>query len=133
VIVLDTSAVVAILGREPEADDLTDRATREAATQISAGTALELSIVVLAKWGPEGLDRLDALLRELRATVQPMDEAQVRLGTEAYRRYGRGSGSPAKLNFGDCFAYALARSLSAPLLFKGDDFLHTDIAPALSA
>ncbi|WAJ27759.1 type II toxin-antitoxin system VapC family toxin [Antarcticirhabdus aurantiaca] len=129
-IVLDTSAVVAILGDEPDAAELTDRATLALATVMSAGTALELSIVVLSKWGPDGLVHLDALLRELRTTVRPVDEAQVRAGTEAYRCYGRGSGHPARLNFGDCFAYALARSLGAPLFFKGDDFVHTDIAPA---
>ncbi len=132
-IVLDTSAVVAILGDEPDAAEPTDRATLALATVMSASTALELPIAVLSKWGPDGLVHLETLLRELTNTVRPVDEVQVRVGTEAYRRFGRDSGHPARLNFGVGFAYALARTLGAPLLFKGDDFVHTDIAPALHA
>ena len=63
--------------------------------------------------------------------IEPVTEAQARIAREAYRDYGRGSGHPARLNFGDCFAYALARATGEPLLFKGSDFIHTDIEPAL--
>jgi len=74
--------------------------------------------------------RVDDLLSEARIVIEPVSEAQARIARDAYRDFGRGSGHPARLNFGDCFAYALAREKSEPLLFKGDDFSHTDIAPA---
>jgi ribonuclease VapC len=75
--------------------------------------------------------RLDDLLRVLDIAIESVTEEQARIAREAYRDYGHGSGHPARLNFGDCFAYALARVTGEPLLFKGDDFTHTDITPAL--
>ena len=80
---------------------------------------------------PVAGQRFDDLLREARIVVEPITEPQARIAREAYRDFGRGSGHPARLNFGDCFAYALARATGEPLLFKGNDFVHTDIAPAL--
>jgi ribonuclease VapC len=75
--------------------------------------------------------RLDDLLIEAAIGIEPFTEAQAHIARQAYRDYGRGSGHPARLNFGDCFAYALARTTGEALLFKGEDFRHTDIAPAL--
>ena len=75
--------------------------------------------------------RFDDLLREAGIIIEPFDEIQAHVAREAYRDFGRGSGHRARLNFGDCFAYALARCRGEPLLFKGDDFSQTDIAPAL--
>ena len=75
--------------------------------------------------------RFDDLVNEAQLIIEVVTEVQARIAREAYRDFGRGSGHPARLNFGDCFAYALARATGEPLLFKGDDFGHTDIAPAL--
>ena len=74
--------------------------------------------------------RFDDLVREANLIIEPVTEAQARIARDAYRDFGRGSGHPAKLSFGDCFAYALAKIAGEPLLFKGDDFAHTDIAAA---
>ncbi|KQT83902.1 type II toxin-antitoxin system VapC family toxin [Aurantimonas sp. Leaf443] len=131
-IVVDTSAIVAILQGEPEARAIAECADRQPAV-MSAGTAVELSIVVLSRWGEDGLLRIRAISSELALEIVPVDALQVDLATDAYRRYGRGSGSPARLNFGDCFSYALARALDRPLLFKGDDFPHTDVTSALGS
>jgi ribonuclease VapC len=76
--------------------------------------------------------RLDDLLSDASIAIEPVTEAQAHLARQAYRDYGRGSGHPARLNFGECFAYALARATGEPLLFKGGDFRHTDIAPAIA-
>ena len=73
----------------------------------------------------------DDLLREASIDIEPVDEIQAKLARQAYRTFGRGSGHPARLNLGDCFAYALARRRGEPMLFKGNDFVHTDITPAL--
>lgn len=98
---------------------------------MSAGTALECGIVVASKFGPLGPERLSRLIRFSEIDIVPFDEAQASIGIDARFRYGRGSGNSAKLNFGDCFAYALAKARNLPLLFKGDDFSHTDVVPAL--
>ena len=76
-----------------------------------------------------GVAVIDELVREAHLTVEPVTEAQARIARDAYRDFGKGSGHPAQLNFGDCFAYALAKTTGEPLLFKGDDFTHTDITP----
>lgn len=98
---------------------------------MSAANFLEAAIVVDAKRRPVASRRLDDLLEELDVVIEPVTEEQARIARAAYRDYGRGSGHPARLNFGDCFAYALARATGEPLLFKGDDFIHTDITSAL--
>lgn len=132
-IVVDTSALVAILGDEPEADAFSAVLSRQRHVSISAGTALEADIVIHARWGRDGSERLALLLDKLGVSLVAFDQRQTTIASEAYWRFGRGSGHPAKLNFGDCFSYALARALDAPLLFKGDDFAHTDIRSALSS
>jgi ribonuclease VapC len=87
--------------------------------------------VIDQKRDPHLTRGVDDLLFSAEVTVEPVTERQARIAREAYRDYGKGSGHPARLNFGDCFAYALARDLNEPLLFKGDDFRHTDIKPAI--
>ena len=124
--IVDTSALIAVLLGEPEAAGLAEAmATRPVA--ISSATLVEARIVVESKTGSRGRRRLEELLETVRAEVVPVDERQAMLATEAYRDYGRGSGSPARLNFGDCFSYALAMARREELLFIGDDFGHTDV------
>ena len=123
--IVDTSALVALLRDEPEAVALAHAMAQTPQVRVSAATALETSIVV----GPATVEDLDSLLAEV-AVVVPFDHAQMVAAREAYARYGRGSGARAKLNFGDCFSYALAKVTGEPLLFKGEDFTHTDVAPA---
>ena len=130
--IVDSSALIAILFNEPEAPTYLKSLYPIARPRISAASFLEAAIVVDSRSRPSLSKRLDELMRELRLIVEPVTEEQARIAREAYRDYGRGSGHPARLNFGDCFAYALARVTGEPLLFKGDDFGHTDIAPALT-
>ena len=93
---------------------------------------MESAIVIDGSRDPVASRRFDDLVKEAQLVIEPVTEAQARIAREAYRDFGRGSGHPARLNFGDCFSYALARATGEPLLFKGDDFAHTDITPALS-
>lgn len=130
-IALDSSAIVAILKQEEDASRIALVLAEERRLLMSAGSYIECAIVADSKLGVQGLKAFDALLAHLKVELVPVDERQARLGVEAHRRFGRGSGHPAKLNFGDCFSYALARSRGLPLLFKGGDFVHTDIQPAL--
>ncbi|WP_182084279.1 type II toxin-antitoxin system VapC family toxin [Aureimonas sp. ME7] len=130
-IVVDTSALVAILTGEPEGSGFGAFLSTRTEIALSTGNAVEAHIVMNARWGREGSARLDTLLETLGVEFHDVDPLQMRLAVDAFVRFGRGSGHPAKLNYGDCFAYALARSLDAPLLFKGDDFIHTDIRSAL--
>ncbi|GAB3498275.1 type II toxin-antitoxin system VapC family toxin [Flexivirga lutea] len=125
--IVDTSALIAILKEEPEADQLM-RVLASRPSRISASTLLETMIVGTPA------RRLDVRgLLEMTATnVVPFDRNLTELAATAHRQFGRGSGSPAKLNFGDCFSYALAKAYDEPLLFKGDDFSHTDVRSALS-
>ena len=128
--IVDSSALVAILYDEPEAQACI-AAMYATQCRISAANFLEAAIVIDSARSPVAGHRLDDLLVQTRMVIEPVTEEQVRIARQAYRDYGRGSGHPARLNFGDCFAYALARASGEPLLFKGDDFRHTDIIPAL--
>jgi len=92
---------------------------------------VESAIVIDGSRDPVASGRFDDVVKEAKLVVEPVTEAQARIAREAYRDFGRGSGHPARLNFGDCFSYALARATGEPLLFKGAGFAHTDIAPAL--
>lgn len=127
--IVDTSAVVALVADEPECDAFSTLLERSA-NAMSAATLLEIEIVVGNKMGEAGLEDARRLLDLYRVVVVPVDEHLARIASAAHRRYGRGSGSPAKLNIGDCFSYALAKHLNEPLLFKGDDFNHTDVQVA---
>ena len=129
--IVDSSALVAILRDEPDAATYTTAIENAAECWISAATFLETAIVIDRGRDPIASRRLDDLTREAQIVIKPVTEQQAHIARQAYRDYGRGSGHPARLNFGDCFAYALARATGEPLLFKGDDFRHTDIAPAV--
>lgn len=127
--IVDSSAFIAVLMGEPEADDFTDL-LESRAVSVSVASLVESSIVLRGRGRDAKVESFDQLLHDVQATIIPVDERQGRIAVEAYRRYGRGSGSPAKLNFGDCFSYALAIARDEPLLFKGDDFIHTDVRVA---
>ncbi len=129
--IVDTSALVAILREEADAEVYLASIGTAARARISAGTLLETMIVVDGNRSPLLSRRLDELVKDIPLVIEPVTQEQVRVARQAYRDYGRGSGHPAGLNFGDCFAYALARVNGEPLLFKGGDFVHTDITPAL--
>jgi ribonuclease VapC len=130
--VLDTSAVVAILRDEPEREAFVDALSRAADPLISAATVFECSIVMHGRGGSRAVERLDGLLRGARVRCLPFDEQQALAAREAWIRYGKGNG-PARLNLGDCFSYALATTKGRPLLYKGDDFARTDVEPALAS
>ncbi|MBS1672914.1 MAG: type II toxin-antitoxin system VapC family toxin [Actinobacteria bacterium] len=128
--IVDTSALVAAIRNEPEGPQFR-RAMLAERVLISASTLLEAHIVVHGRWGDAGVEKLGELLGTVDAQVIAVDEAQARIGIVAARRYGRGSGHPARLNYGDCFSYALAIAYDEPLLCKGDDFGHTDVRIAV--
>jgi ribonuclease VapC len=128
--IVDTSALIAILRDEPTARAFATAIEDADRRRISAANYLEAAIVIDSSRNPVASRRFDDLLREAEIAVEPVTEQQAKVAREAYRDFGRGSGHPAKLNFGDCFAYALAKTSGEPLLFKGDDFVHTGIAEA---
>jgi len=127
--VVDTSALVAILNDEPERQAFIDLIANAATRLISAATLLEASIVVELRRGEHAGRELDLFLHRAKFEVVPLDADQVEIARAAFRRYGKGR-HPAGLNFGDCFSYALAHSLGDTLLFKGQDFTRSDIRPA---
>ncbi len=127
-IVIDTSAVMAILLREPEAGIFSVAISANSVCAMSACTFLEWNIVVDRLKPSISRPTVAEFVRDLEIEIRTFDEAQARIAADAYRRFGRGN-HRAGLNFGDCFAYALAKSLDAPLLFKGADFAHTDVRP----
>lgn len=129
--ILDTSAVIAILRDEPEAALFAKTIEDAVRCRISALNYVEAAAVIDGSRDPIASRRFEELLREAQVAIEPVTEAQARIARRAYSDFGKGSGHPAKLNFGDCFAYALAKAKGESLLFKGDDFLHTDIACAL--
>lgn len=128
--IVDSSAVVAILQREPGWEALQEAIGNAPEPVMSAGTYLELCIVVDRRNDPVVSRRLDSLLQNWNITIVDFTARQARIARQAYADFGRGSGHPAGLNLGDCFAYALAVETGAPLLFTGQDFSHTDVIPA---
>lgn len=130
--IVDTSALLAILRDEPDAMIHAKAIERATIRRISAATFVEAAAVIDASRSPIASRRFDDLLTEAGIVIEPVTEAQARVAREAYRDFGKGSGHAANLNFGDCFAYALARVTGESLLFKGDDFAHTDISSALT-
>ena len=124
--VIDTSAVAAILFNEPEAADLERRIVADPIRLISTGTLIEAAIVVEARLGEAGGREFDLWLQRAGVEQVPVDAEQADLARRAWRRFGKGR-HPAGINYGDCFAYALAASRDEPLLFKGDDFAKTDV------
>lgn len=129
--IVETSGLVAILRDEPDAATYLSAVESALSRRISAASYLEAAIVLNATRDPIASRRFDAFCRKMGLTIEPVTEEQARIAREAYRDFGRGSGHPARLNFGDCFAYALAKATGEPLLFTGDDFIHTDVTPAL--
>jgi ribonuclease VapC len=127
--VIDTSAMIAILFDEPEAEALERRIAADGVRLISAATWLEAAMVVEGRLREEGEAVLDLWLFKTGAEIVPFDADQANLARRAWRRYGKGR-HPAGLNYGDCFAYALAQSRGEKLLFKGRDFSQTDIEAA---
>jgi ribonuclease VapC len=128
--IIDTSAVLAILFDEDDAARFADAIADAEQRAMSAANFLEAGIVVDNQLGAAAGRQLDALLARAEVEVAPVTRAQAEIARQAYLDYGKGR-HPARLNFGDCFAYALAKTASRPLLYKGDDFSRTDIAAAL--
>jgi ribonuclease VapC len=127
--VVDTSALLAILQDEPERSSFNAVIEEAAARSISTATLVETSIVVGARVGADGLRDLDLFLAKAEIAFVPVDAEQAGIARDAFLRFGRGR-HPAGLNYGDCFSYALAQFLGEPLLFKGEDFPQTDVASA---
>jgi ribonuclease VapC len=126
-VIVDSSVIVAILNRESDGPAYLEAIHDLLPRRISAATYLEIAIVLDRSPDPVVRGRLDELIRDLGIEIEPVTEVQARLAREAHRAFGKGSGHRARLNFGDCFAYALAKATLEPLLFKGNDFVHTDI------
>lgn len=129
--IVDTSVLIAVLRREAGYEDIiATLANAPDALSISAATMVEAHVVA-QRLKLDGLEeKLVALINDLGIVIEPFGTTQVTVAATAHRTFGRGSGHPAKLNFGDCFSYALAKETGEPLLFKGDDFSQTDLTPA---
>lgn len=125
--VIDTSALIAILTREPSAERLAEAIDQDTRRLVSAATAVELSLVMMGRYGEAGDVQIDRLLTGIVATVVSVGEGQVSLARDAALRFGRGR-HLAALNFGDCFSYALSVESGEALLFVGNDFTHTDVS-----
>ena len=125
--IVDTSVLAAILFDEPERHDFQARLAASDRMTISAGSWVELAVVLTRKRRTDLLAISDQVISALSIRIAAVDRAQAEIARMAYREFGRGSGHKAKLNFGDCFSYALSKTAGEPLLFKGDDFSHTDV------
>ena len=130
-IVIDTSALIAIFRQEAERDDFSDLIVASERRVLPAHVYLECVMVTSSE--PRARAWIDVFVERLRLTTGVIDGHVARLAADAFVRYGKGRGHRAQLNFADCLSYAVARHLGAPLLFKGEDFLHTDIESALPA
>lgn len=127
--IVDSSALIAIVRAEPEEPVFNELLGRARNPRISAASYLETAIVIDAERDPVVVRRFDELMATAGITIEAVTVEQVEVARAAYRDFGKGSGHPARLNFGDCFAYALAATTKEPLLYKGDDFRQTDIKP----
>jgi len=130
--IVDTSAVVAILQGEADSEALSSAILADQEPKMSAATVVELYAVADVRGAPAEARRVDTLLKQLRIRIVAFDEAQATIAREAYRDFGRGSGHAAKLNLGDTFSYALAAQSGEPLLYVGNDFGQTDLRSALT-
>jgi ribonuclease VapC len=128
--VLDTSALIAILSAEPEAETFATAIATANIRLLSAASFLETAVVIESRHGSAGGEKLDELIQAAHIQIEPVTAEQAAAARLAYRAYGKGR-HPAALNFGDCFAYALAKTTDTPLLFKGNDFNQTDIRTVL--
>lgn len=129
--IVDSSAIVAILLAEPERQVLLEAIQQAPEVAMTAASYLEVGMVVDGRGNPVLSRQYDALLEALGIEVVDTTAEQARVARAAHRDFGRGSGHPARLNFGECLSYAAAVQDGVPLLFKGDDFIHTDVTPAL--
>ncbi len=127
--IVDSSAIVAVLLHEADADDLANKLTTHLPLRMSAATYLEVSIVIENKGGPRAGYELDDFISKTEIEIIPFSTEHAEAARIAWRRFGKGN-HPARLNFGDCFSYALAKTTGEPLLFKGNDFSQTDIEAA---
>jgi ribonuclease VapC len=124
--VLDTSAVLAILQNEPERRKFNEAIDAAETRSLSTASFVECSMIVESRYGADGVRDLDLLIAKAQISLVAVDEEQANLARRAFRKYGKGR-HPASLNFGDCFSYALSKALQEPLLFKGNDFSQTDV------
>jgi ribonuclease VapC len=129
--IVDSSALVSIIYGETDSIPFSMMLDSTDTLRISAATFLETSVVVDARKSPVLSNRVEDLIARFNIVIEPVTAEQARIARQAYRDFGKGSGHRANLNFGDCFAYALARVKREPLLYKGDDFVHTDLRSAL--
>ncbi len=129
--IIDSSALIAILRDEAEAAAFAQAIAGDSSRRVSAVSYVEAAAVIDASRDPVASREFDELFRETKLVVEPVTQTQARIAREAYRDFGKGRRHPAGLNLGDCFAYALAKETAEPLLFKGEDFRRTDIKPAL--
>ncbi|MCL4849823.1 MAG: type II toxin-antitoxin system VapC family toxin [Bryobacterales bacterium] len=128
--ILDSSPLIAILASEPDAELYIQAISSASHCRISAGNFIEVSIVLESQFPPEVRQQCDALFRRAGIGIEPVTVEQAHIARQAFHDFGKGR-HPAALNFGDCFAYALAKHTGEPLLFKGNDFKKTDIVSAL--
>ena len=129
--IVDTSALVAIVAGEVGSEDLAEAVLATSSPLMSAANAFEAAIVIDGRRNPVLSRALDRMRRELSIAIAPVTADHVEIARQAYRDFGKGSGHAADLNFGDCFAYALAKAEDQPLLFVGNDFAETDVEPAI--
>lgn len=129
--IVDTSAVIAILRDEPEAAACARAIAAARTRHMTAVNFVESAVVIDASRDPIATRRFDDFIKEANISIEPVTHHQAQIARSTYRDFGKGSGHPARLNFGDCFAYALAKEFGQALLFKGEDFAHTDIVSAL--
>jgi ribonuclease VapC len=128
--IVDTSAIVAVVLGESHSERLSEILSDEGVRKMSAATAVEVNAVLTPRLRPEDQRRVERLVDVWEIELVPFDAEQAGIASQAYRDFGRGSGHPAGLNLGDCFSYALASVTGEPLLFVGDDFAQTDVIPA---
>lgn len=128
--IVDTSAIVAVVLDEADSEPLAEILLGATVSKMSAATAVEVSAVLTRRLRPQDQRRVERLLDEWQIELVPFDAEQAAVASRAYRDFGRGSGHPAALNLGDCYSYALADVTGEPLLYVGDDFVHTDVTAA---
>jgi len=129
--ILDSSAIVAVLRAEEDASDYAQAIASASKCRVSAVSYVESAVVIDSSRDPVASRRFDDFFRASRIMIEATTPSQAEIARQAYRDFGKGR-HKAGLNFGDCFAYALAKEAGESLLFKGDDFRHTDVEPALS-
>lgn len=129
--IVDSSALIAMLTNEEDGEALARLLDGPEIVRMSAASYLETAIMIDSHRDAVLSTTLDDMILDSEITIEPVTVEQARIARQAYRDYGRGSGHPANLNFGDCFSYALARDKREPILFKGDDFVHTDLRSAV--